>query len=72
MAHYGKEFADWMLLSPQQRWVASFRLWDTFFAIGGCLDDDVSENYTGDHAAALATDAAHRRARVYRLQRLGV
>lgn len=37
---YGEEFADWMRLTPEERWRESMRLWATFYALGGRLDDD--------------------------------
>ena len=34
------ERLEWYLMTPQQRWAESARLWDTFLALGGCLDPD--------------------------------
>jgi hypothetical protein len=34
------ERLEWYLMTPQQRWAESERLWDTFLALGGSLDPD--------------------------------
>jgi hypothetical protein len=33
-----EEVLEWMLLTPQERWVESQRLWATFILLGGSLD----------------------------------
>ena len=37
---YGEETADWMRLTPQQRWAESVRLAAWFRALGGTSDPD--------------------------------
>ena len=37
---YGEETADWMRLTPQQRWPESVRLAAWFHALGGTSDPD--------------------------------
>ncbi|GLC28310.1 hypothetical protein rosag_48230 [Roseisolibacter agri] len=73
---YGEEFADWMRLTPSQRWRESCRLWDTFYALGGRLDNDptpgAGPDGVGHDAAAWRPRPADGRAGVYRLRRLGV
>jgi hypothetical protein len=34
------ERLDWYLMTPQQRWAESARLWETFLALGGSLDPE--------------------------------
>jgi hypothetical protein len=35
---HGEEWAEWIRLTPEERWVESERLWATFIALGGSLD----------------------------------
>ena len=37
---YGEEFAEWMELTPEQRWEESRKLWATYVALGGRLGGD--------------------------------
>jgi hypothetical protein len=37
---YGEEAADWMRLTPQQRWAETMRLATWFHALGGTGDPD--------------------------------
>ena len=37
---YGEEAADWMRLTPQQRWAETVRLATWFHALGGTSDPD--------------------------------
>lgn len=73
---YGEEYADWMTLTPAARWRQSARLWPTYRALGGRLDDDPTDNACDDrtvgHATASGADAAHGRTGVHRIRRLGV
>jgi hypothetical protein len=34
---HGEEWADWIRLTPQERWLETERLWATFIALGGLL-----------------------------------
>ncbi len=36
----GAEWAEWYSLTPQQRFLASMELWDTYLALGGSLDPE--------------------------------
>lgn len=38
--HCGGEWAEWYLLTPQERWLESARLWSTYLALGGSLDPE--------------------------------
>jgi len=35
-----EEVLEWYLLSPQERWAQSMRLWDTFYKLGGRLEPE--------------------------------
>ncbi len=37
---FGEEFAEWISLTPQQRFEESMKLWDTYLALGGSLEPD--------------------------------
>ena len=71
-AIYGEEWAEWMRMSPSQRWVASNRLWDTFTTLGGRLSDDADSDGPVRNAEARGAVAAHGRPSVHPLRRLGV
>ena len=34
------EWAEWYLMTPQQRWRESQKLWKTYLALGGTLDPE--------------------------------
>ncbi len=34
------EWIEWHLLTPQERWRESQKLWETYLALGGSLDPD--------------------------------
>jgi len=36
----GQEWAEWYSLTPEQRWLESERLWQTYLALGGSLDPE--------------------------------
>ena len=36
----GPEWAEWYLLSPQERWDQSAKLWSTYLSLGGSLDPE--------------------------------
>ncbi len=36
----GEERAEWIRMTPQQRWEESGKLWETFLALGGSLDPE--------------------------------
>jgi hypothetical protein len=35
-----EEVLDWCMLSPQERWAESMRLWETFYLLGGRLEPE--------------------------------
>jgi len=36
----GPEWAEWYLMTPQERWMESEKLWDAFLSLGGSLDPE--------------------------------
>ena len=36
----GEEWADWYRLTPQERFLESMKLWDTYLALGGSLEPE--------------------------------
>lgn len=36
----GPEWAEWYLMTPQERWEESAKLWATYLALGGSLDPE--------------------------------
>ena len=36
----GEEWADWYRLTPQERFIESMKLWDTYLALGGSLEPE--------------------------------
>jgi hypothetical protein len=38
--HFGEEMAEWVLMTPQQRWEESSKLWDYYLSMGGSLDPE--------------------------------
>ena len=68
----GAEWAEWYLMTPQERWRASEQLWATYLALGGSLDpepDSQSPFFDADEWRALF---AHRRPGVRVVRRSGV
>ena len=73
---YGEEFVEWMYLSPAERWRQSCRLWETFFLLGGRLDDDRGDGSCSgrveDDVPTRYTGAPCDRSGVRSIRRLGV
>lgn len=36
----GEEWAEWYMMTPEQRWAESMKLWETYLALGGTLDPE--------------------------------
>lgn len=36
----GEEWAEWYRLTPEQRFLESMKLWETYLALGGSLDPE--------------------------------
>ena len=70
--HCEPEWAEWYLLTPEERWRAQDQLWQTFFALGGTLDpepDTQSPFYDADEWREMS---AHGRPGVRLVRRSGV
>ena len=37
---YDPELAEWIRMTPQQRWAETEKLWTTYLALGGSLDPE--------------------------------
>ncbi len=57
--HFGEEMAEWVLMTPQQRWEESSKLWDYYLSMGGSLDpepDPQSPFFDPDEQRAIPVD----------------
>ena len=55
----GGEWAEWYMMTPEQRWEESMKLWPVFLALGGTLDpepDPQSPFFDADEWRALYAD----------------
>ena len=55
----GAEWAEWYLLTPEQRWRESDKLWATYLALGGSLDpepDTQSPFFDAEEWSGLSSD----------------
>lgn len=68
---YG-EFVEWMDITPQERWRESTRLWVAFFALGGRIDDDLTDDGLIDDNAAWRQRLSDAQCDVVRLRRCDV
>ena len=53
------EWAEWYLMTPQQRWAESEKLWEVFLSLGGSLDpepDTQSPFFDADSWRAVPPD----------------
>lgn len=69
---FGGEWADWYLLTPQERWRESEKLWEIYLEHGGSLDpepDTQSPFYDAEEWRSLF---GHGRTGVRVLRRCGV
>ena len=66
------QWAHWYLLSPEERWRETEKLWQTYLALGGTLDPEPNTQspfFTADEWRAMS---AHGRPGVRVLRRSGV
>jgi len=66
------EWAEWYMLTPQQRWAETDRLWRIYLSLGGTLDpepDSQSPFFDADEWRALS---AHGRPGMRAIRRSGV
>jgi len=38
--YLGEEWAEWVAMTPQERWAESMKLWDHYLSLGGSLDPE--------------------------------
>lgn len=67
-----EEVLDWYLLSPQERWAESMRLWDTFFLLGGTLEPEPDSQSPFDDAGARRQGPSYGRTGLRPIRRSGV
>ena len=69
---YGEEWAEWIWLTPQERWIETERLWATFIALGGSLDPEPDPQSPFYAAFEWGEEPADGRAGVRVVRRSGV
>ena len=68
----GPEWAEWYRLSPQERFRESMKLWETYLALGGCLDPEPDTQSPFFDPDEWRENATHGRPGVRVLRRGGV
>lgn len=68
----GAEWAEWYMLTPQERFRESMKLWDTYLALGGSLDPEPDTQSPFFDPEEWRENAAHGRTSVRVLRRGGV
>jgi len=66
----GEEWAEWYRLTPEQRFLESMELWETYLALGGSLEPDTQSPFFDPEE--WRENAAHGRSSVRVLRRGGV
>jgi len=57
----GGEWAEWYMMTPEQRWAESMKLWPVFLALGGTLDPEPDSQSPFFDASEWRALYAHRR-----------
>lgn len=65
----GEEWAEWYLMSPQERFAESMKLWDTYLALGGSLEPEPDTQSPFFDPEEWRENAAHGRTGVRVLRR---
>jgi len=68
----GPEWAEWFCLTPEQRFLESMKLWDTYLALGGSLEPEPDTQSPFFDPQEWRENAAHGRPGVRVLRRGGV
>ena len=68
----GPEWAAWYALSPEERFLESAKLWETYLALGGSLDPEPDTQSPFFDPEEWRENAAHGRSSVRVLRRGGV
>jgi hypothetical protein len=66
------EWADWYLLTPEERWRHMDRIWQTYLSLGGTLDAEPDTQSPFFDADEWRTMSAHGRSSVRAIRRSGV
>ena len=57
----GEEWAEWYRLTPQERFLESMKLWETYLALGGSLEPEPDTQSPFFDADEWRENAAHGR-----------
>jgi hypothetical protein len=68
----GEKWADWYRLTPQERFIESMKLWDTYLALGGSLEPEPDTQSPFFDPQEWRENASHGRPSVRILRRGGV
>ena len=68
----GGEWAAWYALSPQERFLESMKLWDTYLALGGSLEPEPDTQSPFFDPDEWRENAPHGRTSVHILRRSGI
>jgi hypothetical protein len=68
----GEDWADWYHLTPQERFIESMKLWDTYLALGGSLEPEPDTQSPFFDPEEWRESASHGRPSVRVLRRSGV
>jgi hypothetical protein len=68
----GDEWDEWRALTPEQRFLESMKLWETYLALGGSLEPEPDTQSPFFDPEEWRQDAAHGRSSVRVLRRGGV
>jgi hypothetical protein len=68
----GAEWAEWYSLTPQERFLESMKLWETFLALGGSLEPEPDTQSPFFDPEEWRKNAAHGRPSVRVLRRGGI
>lgn len=66
------ELLEWYLMTPQERWVESQRLWTTFTLLGGSLEPQPDSQSPFDVTGVAGGDPPDGRPGVHSVRRSGV
>ena len=68
----GAEWAEWYAMTPEQRFLESMKLWETYLALGGSLEPEPDTQSPFFDPEEWRENAAHGRSGVRVLRRGGV
>jgi hypothetical protein len=68
----GAEWAEWYAMTPEERFLESMKLWDTYLALGGSLEPEPDTQSPFFDPEEWRENAAHGRPGVRVLRRGGV